>query len=189
MKLYVCCLNLLMALMILPTNAYSTTIMEEKAEAIIERADFIVSATVIDITARLENDVPFEYITIKVKEIHKQDGAIEILEGDELPIRLMGGEVDGKKLVIEGRPQFVKDEDVLVALKLAESGFFYVAGNVQGLYHVAGDKLINDTAETNAMFVRRGDKGQVSFEAPVVEQKTISQMKAMIKKVAEESTR
>lgn len=186
MKLYVCCLNLLMALMILPGTASATTMIEESPMQLMARTEYVVSASVIDITSRLEDNKPFEYITLKVTEIHKQDGELEIFENDELTVRLMGGEVDGKRLELEGRPEFVQDEDVFVALSLGEDGNFIVTGNVQGLYHVAGDKLVNDTAETSAMFVRKGKEGRVEFTVPRSEQKTMKEMKNMIKKIAEE---
>jgi len=175
-----------MALMILPGTASATTMIEESPAQIMTRAEYVVSASVIDISAKIEDNKPFEYITLKVNEIHKQDGEIEILENDELTVRIMGGEVDGKKLEIEGRPEFAKDEDVFVSLNLGENGFFNVVGNVQGLYHVAGDKLVNDSAETSAMFVRKGEHGQVQFTIPKAEQRTMKEMKDMIKKVAEE---
>jgi len=169
-----------------PKNSYSTTMMEQDVETVMARAGYVVSATVLDITSRVENNTPFEYITLKVKEVHKQDASFPIYEYDEITIRLLGGQVEDKKLDIDGRPEFVEDEDVFVALNLGENRFFYVVGNVQGLYHVAGSKLINDAAESNAMFVRKGETGETKFVVPSGEQKTIQEMKAIIEKVEEE---
>lgn len=185
MKLYVCCLTLL-TLLSLPRNSYSTTMMEESPEAIIARAEYVVSASVIDITGRLEDNKPFEYITLKLKEVHKQDASFPVYIDDEITIKLLGGEVADKKLDVDGRPTFVKDEEVFVSLNLGDNGFFYVVGNVQGLYHAAGSKLVNDTAETNAMFVRKGETGEMKFAVPASDQKTMKEMKAIIEKVAEE---
>ena len=184
MKLYVCCLTLLMILG-LSRNVYSTTMIKENAESIMTRAKYAVSATVIDVAGRVENNKPFEYITLKLKEVHKNNESFPVYAEDEITIRLLGGEVDGVRLDIEGRPEFVQDEEVFVALNLGENRFFYVVGNVQGLYHVAGSKLVNDAAETSAMFVRKGEAGEIKFAVPATEQRTMKEMKAIIEKVRE----
>lgn len=177
MKLYFI-KRFLLLMTFISSTAFASTVMGLSDEDIITRAQYVVKGTVSSIYAAIEKaGTPFQYITIDVHEIYKNDPEKPLSESDKLVIRQMGGTVDNITLDIDSLPKFAEGNEVFVSLKQDKNGYYYVVGNSQGLYKIVEDKLINDTQNSKTLFVRHGDAGQVTFEPGRVKELGMEQMK------------
>jgi len=181
MKRYVCGTIFSLA-MLVATNGSATTLMRMTDDELVANSKYIVAGHVQKIETRLErNNAPFQYITIKVLKVFKQDENSPLLQNEEFTIRQIGGEVLGVSLSIDGLPKFVENEDVVVCLEQdTYRGFYYVVGSAQGMYHVANNDLINDTTQDNTMFARKGENGEITFGKGEVRKTTINNLQNKI---------
>ena len=185
MKQYVCWLTFSL-LMLVAANSSATTLMKLTDDELVQRAEYVIAGHVDRIETRLErNDTPFQYITINVTKVLKQNDSSPLLQNDKVAIRQIGGKVGETTLVVDGLAQFVENEDVVVCLEQdTNTGLFYVVGNSQGMFHMVNNELINDTTD-GTMFARKGANGEIVFAGGEVKKTTISSIKNKIEKAAD----
>ncbi len=184
MKLYVSCLCLFL---ILSGSLKATTLIKEDDESILQRTQYILIGTVERIDTMLEkNDTPFEYVSVRIAKIYKNDVESPLLQGDKIVIRQLGGTVNGITLDVSGLTKFVKDSLMLLSVtKDEETGYYYVTGSVQGSYYMVNNSLINDTRANGLSFAKTSSSGHMTVTAGEVKQMTLQQMEEKIRKVAE----
>lgn len=185
MKQYVCCLFL--GLM-MSGAVFGTTLIKEENKEILGRAESVIIGTVERIDNVLEkNNMPFEYITIKIEKIYKNSEANPLAQGEKIIIRQVGGKVNERTLYIAGLTKFVKDSKMFLSLATDEAtGYKYVVASVQGAYYVVNDTLINDTRADGLTFARTSSNGQIAVGAGEVKEITIQKMEEQIKELARE---
>ena len=183
MKQYVCCLFL--GLMLSGT-VFGTTLVKEDDESILQRAQYIITGNVERIDNALEkNSIPFEYISIKITKIYKNNEETPLLQGEKIIIRQIGGTVSGITVDVAGLTKFVKDSQMFLSLAKDEAtGYFYVVASVQGSYYVVNNSLINDTRANGLSFAKASSNGQISASSGEVKEMTLQKMEEKIKKVA-----
>ena len=183
MKLYVV-RKALILMAFMASQVYASTIMQITDDEIIKRAEYVLKGEVSSIYTAIEKtNMPFQYITIDVSEIYKNNPDRPLYISDKIVIRQMGGTAENITLSVDSLPKFVEGSQVVVSLKHDKNGFYYVVGNSQGLYKVVNDKLIKDTQNTGTMFVRYGVQGEIKFEPGKVEEIDIQQIKTKIEAV------
>ncbi|MCX6112495.1 MAG: hypothetical protein NTY22_04315 [Proteobacteria bacterium] len=184
MKLYVFKRTLILMALLMTSQVFASTIIQLSDEEIISRAAYVLKGQVSGIYTTVEKgNIPFQYITIEVGQIYKNDSDRPLYESDRIVIRQMGGTANNMTLDVDSLPKFVEGSQVLVNLKVDNNGYYYVVGNSQGLYKVVNEKLIKDTQDANTMFVRHGATGEIHFEPGQIKEINMEQMKAKIEKV------
>ncbi len=183
MKQYVCCLFLSL---IMSGTIFATTLVKEEDESIIQRAQYVLTGTVERIDTMLEkNNMPFEYITIKIAKLYKNSEAAPLLQEEKIVLRQIGGTVNGVTVDVAGLTKFVKDSQMFLSLsKDEETGYFYVVASVQGAYYVVNDSLINDTRANGLTFAKTSSNGQMTVNYGEIKEMTIQKMEDKIRKVA-----
>ena len=184
MKQYVSylCLCLMMS-----GSALATTLIKESDESILQRTQYIVTGTVERVDSMMEkNNTPFEYASVRVTKIYKNDVESPLLQDEKIVIRQLGGTVNGITLDVAGLPKFVKDSQMLLSVtKDEETGYYYVTGSVQGSYYMVNNTLINDTRASGLTFAKASSNGQMTVSTGEVKQMTLQQMEEKIRRVAE----
>lgn len=184
MKQYVCG-TMIFLFCLSASQGFATTLLRINDNELMARAHYVVAGHVEKIDTKLEkNNTPFQYITIKVTNVYKQNDNDPLLQNEEFTIRQIGGQAFGMTLSVDGLPKFVENENVMLCLEKDSRGSFYVIGNAQGMYHIVNDKLINDTTQDSTMFARRGENGEIVFSKGEVRETSISDIKAKIEKAA-----
>jgi len=183
MKQYVCCLFL--GLM-MSGAVFGTTLVKEEDESILQRAQYVLTGNVERVDTTLEkNNMPFEYTTIKIAKIYKNNDTTPLLLEEKIIIRQIGGTVNGITVDVAGLTKFVKDNQMFLSLsKDEETGYFYVVASVQGAYYMANNSLINDTRANGLTFAKVSSSGQMAVSTGEVKELTIQKMEDKIRKVA-----
>jgi hypothetical protein len=178
----------LMTMTFLAAQGYASTIMQLSDEEIITRAQYIISGKVESIyTAVEKGNTPFQYITIEVTKIYKNNDERPLYDADKIVLRQMGGTANNVTLEIDSMPKFVEGSEVLANLKIDKNGYYYVVGNSQGLYSMINDRLIRNTQGEGTMFVRHGENGEIRFEPGKISEIGMEQMKARIERAANQA--
>lgn len=158
----------------------ASTFYKVSEEKLFDSADHIIMGEVTKIETVVDAGVPFQHITIKVENIYKTKESEALLEGDEIVIRQIGGEGNGKFIKLDGLPSFTEKSNVFVNLKKNNEGYFYVIGSNQGKYDVLNRReMIRDTTES--MFVRQGENGKMIFTNGAVERRSLEEMVTKIR--------
>ena len=183
MKLYVC-RKVLILMIFMASQVFASTVIQLSDEDIISRAEYVLKGHVFGIYTAIEKgNIPFQYITIEIEQIYKNNPDRPLYDMDRIVIRQMGGTVNNLTLDVDSLPKFVTGGQVVISIKHDANGYYYVVGNSQGLYKVVNEKLIKDTQNGNTMFVRHGATGEIHFEPGQIEEVNMDQMKAKIEKV------
>lgn len=118
-----------------PSTAVATTLIEMTTTDLIQRADLVVRATVVDVWA--EEDAHGHLTTRAVLEIEKT------IKGDasisEVVVEVPGGRAGDRVTDVSLMPRFSMDEEVLVFLNIRKSGRVGVVGAFQGKYTIRRD--------------------------------------------------
>ena len=182
MKLYVF-RKVLILMAFMASQVFASTVIQLSDEDIISRAEYVLKGHVSGIYTAIEKgNIPFQYITIEIEQLYKNNPDRLLAELDRVVIRQMGGTINGMTLSMDSLPRFVEGSQVLVSLKQDNNGYYYVVGNSQGLYKVVNDKLIKDTQDST-MFVRHGATGEMHFEPTQIKEVNLDQMKAKIERL------
>ena len=183
MKLYVF-RKVLILMAFMASQVFASTVLQLSDEDIISRAEYVLKGHVFGIYTTVEKDnIPFQYITIEVEQLYKNNPDRPLAELDRVVIRQMGGTINNMTLAIDSLPRFVEGAQIVVSLKHDSNGYYYVVGNSQGLYKVVNEKLIKDTQGEGTMFVRHGATGEIHFEPGQIKEVNMDQMKATIEKL------
>ncbi|MEI6093129.1 MAG: hypothetical protein WCQ47_05535 [bacterium] len=176
MKLYVI-KRALVLMTLLSSTAFASTVMGLSDEDIIARAQYIMKGTVSSIYTTIEKaGTPFQYITIDIQKLYKNDPSSPLYELDKIVIRQMGGTANNVTLDIDSLQKFTEGSEVFVSVKQDRNGYYYVIGNSQGLYKIVNEKLINNTQDAGTAFVRQGESGQIVFEPGKIKEIKMEQM-------------
>ena len=183
MKLYVF-RKVLILMAFMSSQVFASTVIQLSDEDIISRAEYVLKGNVSSIYTAIEKgNMPFQYITIEIEELYKNNPDRPLYERDRIVLRQMGGTINNMTLDVDSLPKFVEGSQVLVNLKHDNNGYYYVVGNSQGLYKVVNDSLIKDTKTESTMFVRHGATGEIHFEPGQVKEVKMEQMKAKIERI------
>src|SRR5690606_4897918 len=103
--------------------ALGTTYLALSPQEVLESADAVLTATVADVTARVDDAGVWTVVTLEVREWLTDDPRAG---EDEAPretvvIEVLGGEAEGRRLIVAGGPTWRPGDEVLVALH-ADSG-------------------------------------------------------------------
>lgn len=101
-----------LALALLPTAAFATTVVAPKFDSLVAQADYVVRAVVKSVTSEWRIDGSNRHIMTKVKLDVR-----EVIKGtppSPLVLEMLGGRIGQDELIVEGAPRFfVGDEDIL----------------------------------------------------------------------------
>ena len=178
---------LIVMAVLISQNCLASTVIQLTSQDIINRAQYIVSGHVESIYTAIEKaNMPFQYITIEVATIYKNNADEPLYEGAKVVLRQIGGEKDGMTLDVGSLPKFAEKDEVVVNLKKDKNGYYYVVGNAQGLYKKTGNMLINNTQEEGTIFATQGNDGEIKFEPGKVKKISMDEMVAKINRINEE---
>lgn len=125
--------------------ALGTTYLALSPQEVLESADAVLTATVADVTARVDDAGVWTVVTLEVREWLTDDPRAG---EDEAPretvvIEVLGGEAEGRRLIVAGGPTWRPGDEVLVALH-ADSGLATpVVGFSQGLWRSVDGGLVD----------------------------------------------
>jgi hypothetical protein len=118
----------------LPRWAHATTVVAPEFNDLVNQADYIVRASVKSVTAEWRENQGRKYIASQVAlEI------IAIIRGlppQPLVLELVGGRVGAEELVIEGAPQFLVGDDVILFVQGNGRQIYPLVAIMHGLYPV-----------------------------------------------------
>src|SRR5690606_28185825 len=125
--------------------ALATTYVHLSPYEVLELADAVLTATVADVTTRADGAAVWTVVTLTVTEWLSDDpeAAEEEAPRGELVIESLGGEAEGRRLIVSGGPSWRPGDEVLVALHGASGLASPVVGFAQGLWRVTGGGLVD----------------------------------------------
>jgi len=122
----------------LPHRAGATTVVAPDFADLVSQADYVVRANVKSVTAEWRENQGRKYIASQVAlEI------TEIIRGippQPLVLELVGGRVGKEELVIEGAPQFLAGDDVILFVQGNGRQIYPLVAIMHGLYPVVKDE-------------------------------------------------
>lgn len=129
-----------------PPPAAATTYVALSPQEVMALADAVFTATVADVTARVDGDDVWTVVTLSVEEWLTDDpesGADEAPRS-EVVLELLGGEAEGRRLIVSGSPTWRPGEAVLVAAH-ADAGLASpLVGFRQGLWRSQDGGLVDE---------------------------------------------
>lgn len=128
-----------------PGPALATTYLALGPAAVFERADAVLTARVADVTARVDGDLVWSVVTLEVMEWLTEDPETGEDEAprEEVVLEALGGEAEGRRLIVSGAPVWRPGDEVLVALDDEEGLASPVVGFAQGLWRFEGEGLVD----------------------------------------------
>jgi hypothetical protein len=133
--------------------APATTVLYKDFESLVKEADGIVAGTVTDVQARYGHDRKI-YTLVKIQDV-------QVLAGSygrgELYVRLLGGEVQGDVLDVQGSPQFAVGDQVVLFLQGNGKQIVPFVGWTQGVFRiqdVAGRQIVTDSDGNRVLGIR-----------------------------------
>ncbi len=121
----------------------SALVVEKDVEQLTQEADLILTGKVKSMRSHWneERSLIYTYVTISVSGYIKKNLTLEESEKNreqEIVVRILGGEVDGLRLMVSDTPEFEEGEEVFLFLRSRTDGktFLKVAGLFQGKYTV-----------------------------------------------------
>jgi len=180
---YVSCLFLALAM---SGSLMATTLIKENDESILKRAEYIAVVVVERIDTLLEkNNTPFEYASLRIAKLYKNNGNAPLAEGEKIVVRQIGGTVGGITVDVEGLAKFVKDSQMFLSLNRdSETGYYYVTASVQGSYYMVNNTLVSDTRSNGLGFAKLSSTGELTVSAGEVKEMSLKAMEEKIRKVA-----
>ncbi len=138
----------LLAALALPWSsgpALATTYVALTPYEVIGAADAVLTATVADVTTRVDGDLVWTVVTLEVREWLSDDPAAGDDEAprEEVVVESLGGEAEGRRLIVPGGPSWRPGDDVLVALHEGSGLASPVVGFSQGLWRESGGGLVD----------------------------------------------
>lgn len=125
----------------------STLMIKKSIEELTYEADFILTGKVQDMESRWnkEKTLIYTYVTVSVTKYIKR--ILEMEEPKEITVKIPGGQVGDIILKVSDTPEFMKDEEVFLFLRLKELPIFRVAGLFQGKYTIEEGRVKNKVLE------------------------------------------
>jgi hypothetical protein len=132
----------LFAMLLLTGAVFATTVMRMELPQLVKQSDSIIQGYVDDVTVQWDStrNLAFTYITVSVEDPMKGDHSRTVT------IRQLGGKVGALNVSVAGMPKFTKGEEVIVFLKGAQDGTFYVLGLNQGKYQIDHNFAISNVS-------------------------------------------
>lgn len=132
----------------------SALVVEKDVEQLTQEADLILTGKVKSMRSdwNEERSLIYTYVTISVSGYIKNNLTPEESEENreqEIVVRILGGEVDGLRLMVSDTPEFEEGEEVFLFLRSRMDGttFLKVAGLFQGKYTVENGTAKNKVLE------------------------------------------
>ncbi len=128
MKGHVATLALLASLGV-SANAGATTVRLLNLDELARKASHVVAGEVVAQEPLWMGRLLVTRVTLRVADCMK--GACD---GAQMTVHVLGGEVDGLAMMVEGSPQLVPGEQVVLFLQPAAGGIFRTVGMAQGKF-------------------------------------------------------
>lgn len=128
-----------MALLILGQTARATVSITLTDVLLIESSRVIVIGEVASTSCQWDDAHQriYTYVKLNVSEILKGN-----IQGQQIVLKQLGGEVDGTEMVVDGAPGFANGEKVLLFLNSARDGTLRVAHLFQGKYEILNNGTV-----------------------------------------------
>ncbi|HEX7039263.1 MAG TPA: hypothetical protein VF202_04015 [Trueperaceae bacterium] len=128
-----------------PGTALATTYVALTPYEVLDLADAVLTARVADVTTRADDAGVWTVVTLEVREWLTDDPEAGEDEAprEEVVIEVLGGEAEGRRLIVPGSPAWRPGDEVLVALHAAAGLASPVVGFAQGLWREDGAGLVD----------------------------------------------
>lgn len=128
-------LFLLMAVVVMPSAAFSTTVVHRSVEEMTRVSELVISGTVVDVSvgATTRAGLPATRVRIAVDSVLKG-----FATGPTIVLTIPGGVRDGRVLRIPGMPSFTEGEETVVFLERTPVGWI-PSGLGNGKYTIETD--------------------------------------------------
>lgn len=133
----------LVSLLLLAGSALSaSTVLNVSFEHLARSANRVVSGEIVSINPLAgENGIIYSNVTMRVTR-----AVPRALEGQTVTVRMVGGELDGRKVYVQGMPRFTVGEEVVLFLnRSTESVMGATVGLWQGVFYVGRDKTTGES--------------------------------------------
>jgi hypothetical protein len=99
-----------------PNNAQGTTVRDPSFAEMVEEADAILQGEVVEVSVYAEDYRGRAVIRTKVS-LRIETSLGKAVEGEQLELRFLGGELNGRALHVDGMPKFREGERVILFVK------------------------------------------------------------------------
>lgn len=157
-----------------PNTAQGTTVRDPSFAEMVEEADAIIQGEVIAISVYAEDYRGRAVIRTKVS-MRIETSMGETVEGEQLELRFLGGEMDGRALHVDGMPKFREGERVVLFVKGNNRTVCPLVGWSNGRFKIFRDEdsgvdyVVRNNGETVRAFAgiapRRNATGTVVAQA------------------------
>ncbi len=130
----------------------ATTYVALDPYEVLGRADAVVTAEVDDVRTEARDEFVWTVVSLDVTEWLTDDPGLEDAEDEEdaeeqpretVTLEFLGGEAEGRRLLVGGAVTWVPGEEVLVAFRQEEGAASPIVGFRQGLWRVRDDALVD----------------------------------------------
>jgi hypothetical protein len=163
----------LLAIVLLASSVFATTVEKIELAQLVSTSDNIVQGRVESVEARYENSLVYTYISVAVDDPIKGERRRTVL------VRQLGGKIGARTTWIAGMPQFKAGDQVIVFLKNRQDGTFDVIGLNQGKYNIVDDYAVAHVSGVSVMDPKTGRLSEAGF----VEKAPVETFKAKIREL------
>jgi hypothetical protein len=149
--------GLILAIAVLATPIFATTVRKMELPALVSTSDNIVQGRVQSVESRYENRMVYTYISVAIDDPIKGDRRRDII------VRQLGGAIGTRAVWIPGMPQFKSGDEVIVFLKDRKDGTFDVIGLNQGKYDIVGNQAIVNVSGVTVVDPKTGVMSEAGF--------------------------
>ena len=131
----------LLSFLLLAATASASTVLEVGLDRLSRAAGRVVSGEVLSVMpVEGANGVIFSNVTMRVAR-----SAPRALEGQVITLRMVGGEMDGRRVYVQGMPRFAAGDEVVLFLNRQTSSIMGpTVGLWQGVFFLGRDKATGE---------------------------------------------